>query len=1036
MKNNYRLIGHTIICTMVVIGLLPSVPATTFAEEDSSEKIVSQQAEEISKGIVNAGFEMPLEDEKTITGWTPDSGTPGVSLSTEKSNTGTQSLKFEDGSDKAGLRVLSEKVAVIPGESYLAKVMTNVESQTHNIVYEVHYYDGKNNEIKDKVKIELFGNLPKNQWTELKVFTDVPENAAYARLAFYSGAISLTKAFFDDVTWELAAGDVPLDRNYETPVNHGEMVQVQLGQASVIQENSLGENEVYYHSNGLPGTFSVLDAETGELKFSQVIADTEALWAMTVGSDKNVYFAGTADGKLYRYLPEEKKVEELGANPSDVWVWDIEASTDGKIYGSTYPHASVFEYDIATGKFRDYGNVKEGQQYARGIAVTDKYIYVGIGTTKHLFKIDRATGEKEEVDIEGHSGQAGMIENMFIVNGKLLVSVGSITMLVLDLETNEILNTFSYSNMISEPSPLNENIIYYKFKNELFQYDFELNKSTLIEGIPLLPDTVRVKDMEWINLSSGETVLAMVTQYGEYIQYNPTNNTVEFIELDISSQAVAIQALHSGEDGKLYMGGYQRGLSIYNPFTDEIEVNIPSFAQPEGIGFLNGKVYYGTYVGAIMYSYDPLKPVDLNSNPNFEYDITDHQDRPFTITSGDDKLFVGTVPDYGVLGGVLAIYDEKTDTWSQYRNVVQDQSIIGLAYKDGKLYGSTSVWGGLGIDPKATEAKIFVWDVKTGQKIEEFTPEIPGIDETPRMIGELSFGPDGNLWGAIDGTIFAMNPDTKEIVKSKVIRPSLYNSSKWLPYRLQWAPDGMLYTTLSRKLIAIDPETLAHKVLVEDFMNNMTVGANGSIYYALGSELHEIAIPETDATLSTIKVDGEILTNFTPGLQKYTVSAKDKTSLVAEASQPGAQVNIIDGDEISIIQVSATDGKSVKEYRVHWVNKPEYAVDITATFVGKKNNIIEKLLPNEKITANVEVFNKQNKNQDILMLLELLNEEGNVVGSSQSSRTIPKNKTMKMSSKLNMPADVKGYALRLTVWEGKKIKENMVPVSDEFIIKN
>src|SRR5690606_12648454 len=146
-------------------------------------------------------------------------------------------------------------------------------------------------------------------------------------------------------------------------------------------------------------------------------------------------------------------------------------------------------------------------------------------------------------------------------------------------------------------------------------------ESKLIEGIPLLPDTVRVKDMEWINLSSGKTVLAMVTQYGEYMLYDPISNTIEFIELDLSSQAVAIQALHSGEDGKLYMGGYQRGMSIYNPFTKEIEVNLPSFAQPEGIGFLNGKVYYGTYVGAIMYSFDPQKPVDLNNNPNFEYDI-------------------------------------------------------------------------------------------------------------------------------------------------------------------------------------------------------------------------------------------------------------------------------------------------------------------------------------------------------------------------------------------------------------------------------
>ena len=1007
---------------VLLISLLPAQPASFFAEEIESQG-----------NVVNAGFEMALNEDGSIPGWTPESGASGISISTSTFNNGSQSLHFKDASDKAGLRVLSDKFPVVAGKAYLSKVMTNVVNQTHNIVSEVRYYDQNDRLISDKIKQELFGNLPKNQWTELKVFTDVPTNAVTARIAFYSGGISLTEAYFDDVTFELAEVDKPLERDYNDPTNLGEMVQVQLGQASVIQENQMGENEVYYHSNGLPGTFSVLDAETGELKFSEVIKDTEALWAMTVGSDKNVYFAGTGDGKLYRYVPELKKIEELGVNPSDDWVWDLEASEDGKIYGSTYPHASVFEYDIATGEFRDYGTIKEGQQYARGIAVTDEHIYVGIGTTKHLFKVNRVTGEKEEIIIEGHSGQDGMIENIFIVNDRLLVSVGSITMLVIDPETNEVVHTFQYSNMISEPSPHNANLIYYKFQNRLYQYDFSVNQSTVIEGIPMLPDTVRVKDMEWITLTSGETVLAMVTQYGEFMLYNPTSNSVKFIELDISSQAVAIQALETGHDGKLYMGGYQRGMSIYNPFTKELEVNIPSFAQPEGIGFLNGKVYYGTYVGAMMYSYDPLEDVDLNSNPKFEYDITDQQDRPFAITSGDDKLFVGTVPDYGILGGVLAIYDEKTDEWSQHRNVVQDQSIIALAYKDGKLYGGTSVWGGLGVDPKATEAKIFVWDVETGEKIEEFTPNIPGIDETPRMIGGLSFGPDGNLWGAVDGTIFAMDPVTKEIVKSKVIRPSLYNSSKWFPYRLQWAPDGMLYTTLSRKLIAIDPETLEYKVLVEDFMNNMSLGVDGSIYYALGSKLYQIAVPETDATLKSITADGKVLPGFSPGRTNYTISSAHKMDIEAKTSEEGAQVEIVTSENSTLIKVTATDGISELEYKIDW-EKPEYAMDIKTIFTNKIGEVINQLLPNDMITAEIEVTNTKNKNQDIIVMMELLNEKNEVVDVTNASRTIPKNQTKNMSTKIKLPSNIKGYKLKVTAWEGKELKENMIPLSDEVII--
>ncbi|MEH7388072.1 WD40 repeat domain-containing protein, partial [Bacillus sp. JJ1521] len=670
-----------------------------------------------------------------------------------------------------------------------------------------------------------------------------------------------------------------------------------------------------------PGTFSVLDAETGELKFSKVIANTEAVWAITIGPDKNVYFAGTSDGKLYRYVPELKEVQDLGANPSAAWVWDIEATDDGKIYGATYPGAGVFEYDINTGKFKNFGSVTD-QDYARGLAVDGDYIYVGIGTTKHLYKINRHTGEKEELLIEGHSGENGFIQDVWVVNGKLLVAVTTINMIVVDPETMEIEGSFAFSNMISEPDPNHPNMIYYKNGTHLFKYDLNTNVETLLEGIPILPDTPRVKDMAWITLSTGETVLSFITQYGEYMLFNPETNELNFVALDLAATAVAIQSLETGPDGKLYMGGYQRGMSVYNPFSNEIEVNISSFAQPEGIGFLNDKVYYGTYVGAIMYSYDPNQPVDLNSNPQLEYDIKDEQDRPFAITSGDNKLFVGTIPDYGVLGGVLAIYDEDTGEWFQQRNVVQDQSIISLAYHDGKLFGGTSVWGGLGIDPKAEEAKIFVWDVEKGEKITEFTPQIPGIDVTPRMIGDLSIGPDGYLWGAVEGTIFKMDPETYEVVDSKVIRPSLYNSSKWFPYRLQWGPDGMLYTTLSRSLIAIDPETLDYKVLVEDFMNSMTVGVDGSIYYAIGSELHKIGVPETDATLKSITIDGEALEGFQPGATRYTLYTNQTENIVAEATQAGTTVEIVHSTDKTEIKVTGTDGKSTLTYTILWTDEP------------------------------------------------------------------------------------------------------------------
>ncbi|RKN86221.1 S-layer homology domain-containing protein [Paenibacillus ginsengarvi] len=922
----------------VKVGLYSGFPSLTKVYVDDANITVvpfttPPQEQGPAASIVNPGFEAAL-DNSNIPGWSIAAGTSGeIGLDSNIVRSGLKSLHFKDTSTTAGLRVISSGVSVTPGASVMLKSNVYVINQTHNIVPEIRFYNTAGDPIS--VKQELFGSvtLGTNKWTEMRISSTVPAGTAYAKAALYSGDPSLTEAYFDDISLDVIPPEEPLNREYEAPVNLGPMVNVNLGQSGAIQTNAKGENEVYFVTNGLPGTFYALDAETGALKFKQDIPKTEATWAMTVGSDKNVYFAATGDGNLYRYVPAEKKVEALGYNTADNWVWDIE-EIDGKIYGGTYnpdTHGKLFEYDIATKQFRNYGTVKSGQQYVRGIAVDEQYIYAGLGTTVQLFKVDRVTGEKTEIVIPGHTGVTNTIADVFKVKNKLFVSVSTVNMVVWDLETNTIDASFTYSNMISEPNPGNTDEIYYKDVSKLYKYNISTKKSTEIPLTVPLPDTTRVKDMTWIQLKSGEkagkTVLAMVTQYGEYMLYDPTDHWLSFVELAIEPQPVRIQGIERGFDGRLYFGGYQRGMSIYNPFTNKIDVNVSSFAQPEGIGFMNNKVYYGTYVSAIMYSYDPAEPVLLNKNPKYEYKVS-HQDRPFAITSGDNKLFVGTVPDYGFLGGALAIYDEATDTWKQYNHeqVVKNQSIIGLAYKDGLLYGGTTVWGGLGIEPSEPQAKIFVWDVANERKIDEITLNIPGIDEAPRMIGELSFGPDGLLWGAVDGTIFAMDVQTKQIVKSKMIQPSTYSTSKWMPFHLRWAPDGMLYTTLSRKIIAVDPETLKYKIIVNDFLNSMTIGIDGSIFYApdAGVSLSRIAVPETDATLAAITVNGTVLEGFSPGVLEYTAAIPANANIQAMATEALATISkeTIQDSKQTIIRVTAKDGKSKLEYKINHRSTP------------------------------------------------------------------------------------------------------------------
>ena len=907
-----------------------------------SEEEPDDMAPDYPKTFANGDFEEVSEDG--IPGWhvTESHDDSTVEVSTQYSYSGENSLYFHDNTADAGLRVSSDPVMATAGKTYVADVEAYIIYQSHRIVLELEFYD-RNGQLLSK-ETSLFNNLPTEVWTTLPVRADAPVGTTYAQMNFYSGGVSFTEVYFDDATFSEMEQKEELVTNLGEPVEVGQPVKVPLAQGGIIGTTPEGDNEVYMVANGDPGVFHALDAETGALKFKEPLESRDStVWAMTFGADDRLYFASESTGLLYRYDPVEKVMDDVGRIPSgDTKVWALTATEDGKIFGGTYPGADVFEYDIETGEFESFGRAHPDEEYVRGITATDTHVYAAIGSNKHLIKIDRKTKEKEELVIESdeysdhQSGENGFYSDIWIIDGKLFIQSGSGNILVVEEDTLEPIQLFSVSDQISLPSPYDSDLIYFKADEELYTYNLTSNEVERVEGLPLLPDTPRVKSLEWIDLQDGEkagrTVLAITTQYSEYFIYDPVDHTIEFIELDVEPQAVNIQSLETSNDNKIYIGGFQRGLSILNPENDEIEKTFGTFRQAEGIGFKDDIAYFGTYTGAQIYRYDPNEPDHFGStdahNPGFVYKVPDSQDRPFVVTSSDDHVFIGSVPFYGLLGGSLTIYDEENDSWESHRNVVENQSIIGLAYKDGLLYGGTSIWGGQGGSPEATEAKIFIWDVNSGEKIKEFTPEIPDIDQTPKMIGALSFGEDGLLWGAVDGTIFAMDPDTFEVVKSEVILQSTYSSSKWNPHYLRWGNDGLLYTTLARKLVVIDPDTLEHKVFDElGTVHNMTLADDGTVYYAdANSTLYKLpVVKDNNADLKDLKINGDTIESFDPLTTDYEYllpSGWDGPyEITAEPISDDAHVMIKQADGIpgtATIKVIAKDGRTTKIYKVHF----------------------------------------------------------------------------------------------------------------------
>ena len=639
-----------------------------------------------------------------------------------------------------------------------------------------------------------------------------------------------------------------VDKTFSEPIDLGHpIVNVAIYDASFGIED--GRPVMYTTASGTPAIFQVVDLLGREVLRTFPLDGSESSWSHVTLPDGTVYIGGSGgSGPLYQYSPETKQLRKLGHIGENV-AYDLSYDEQGRIYFGTYPNAKVGRYDPATGEFRDYGTMAPGQSYVRSTAYLDGYLYAGIGIEGSVVKLNVETGEKETIELPTYGGavQPGMVYQLdaagkYIVAG---ISGGNNALLFYDTETGEWADQYFLNNKgihLSYGKP-GSNKVYFVQNNRLMEIDLE----TLEAADTGVSYGSFLRHTAWVDVPDDPELpgssLATVMFNGSVAYMNLETKVTKIVPYPLAGNPIPIQALEKGPDGKLYMSGYPGGKgTVYSPDTGDMQ----SFAlgQAEGMGSYGDKLYLGVYPGAHIYELDTTQPIADGVNPKMIGDIPG-EDRPFMITSGEGKVFIGTIPDYGHLGGALTVYDpgkSGDEAFVVHKNVIHNQSIVGLAVRDGKLYGSTTVAGGLGIDPTEPAAKIFVWDIESGSKIKEAVPDIPDATVQPKMISGLTFGPDGLLWAAADGTIFAMDPETLNVVKSRNIYPAVSNFGRWRPVYIRWGDDGLMVTTLAGKLTVIDPDSLDYVTLANTSL--MTLGDDGHIYYAGGATLYKIEVSE------------------------------------------------------------------------------------------------------------------------------------------------------------------------------------------------
>jgi streptogramin lyase len=593
----------------------------------------------------------------------------------------------------------------------------------------------------------------------------------------------------------------------QTPELHGVELATFRGVGAVLSKlvgsgRVAGSERLWCSYAYMGGSFEIvaIDPVSGASDVYPSPVKTESgAWAMALGPDGKLYVGTLPHAHMLRLDPATGAFTDLGRpSPTETYIWQLALGSDRRLYGCTYPSCKLVRYDPASGRMEDLGRMDPREQYARFVAASgDGFIYVGIGTGRaHLVAYEIRTGEHRDILPEAQQ-----------VTGTAVVAAG---------EGGVV---FAY---VGE----------HRFRLQGWQ-------AVPISAAEYRPAAARLRDGRVVTLE-GNNLRVMDPRTRQSIS-RPVRYTGKEIDLF---------RLGLGPDGMLYAStALPSYLSRMDPLTGSL-TTLGQLGGGECYSFLS----YGQVVLAAAYSsqaplmiYHPGRlfhpGVTPQDNPQLiHFPGEEGTWRPQAMIPGPDgKVYLGAIPGYGKLGGPLAVFDPAAGTVEAYPQIVKDQSPVSLAIARASsggnwwVVGGTTVLGGGGATPLAAEAKLFLWDPRTRQKLFETVPV-----GKAQAITDVMALPDGPVFGIADGTAFVFDTRTRQVIDRARLPFSgpIYNA-------IAVGPDGHLYGLYSGGVFSVDPHTYAVRI-VGTLPQRVTAGfamKGSTIFYAAGPHILRCDLP-------------------------------------------------------------------------------------------------------------------------------------------------------------------------------------------------
>ncbi|MFD0959047.1 cadherin-like beta sandwich domain-containing protein [Paenibacillus chungangensis] len=762
--------------------------------------------------LINPGFEQTNTDG-TVPGWSQTYGNGGISVTSEVARSGQFALKIVD-PDQANYGYSTSLIPATEDLTYVATVYVQAASQNAFLYLQFHDADGVRIGHKSVAGGQAEG------WTAITATLKAPAGTASVSVLLYSGLSATGVAYFDDVIL-LEQDD---NANTQHVVRLGTAINSVTIPHAAYGQGPNGKNYIYTTSIGNPAVLTVMSSETGERVATFPLQNAGYSWGSVVAPNGHVYIGTQRNGLLYRHIPGSGTVENVGkAIDSESHIWRVASDEAGNIYGGTYPNGKVFKYDATSDTFTDYGQMAAGEKYVRSIAYGGGKVYAGTGAVQaKIVELDPATGQKQNIPLPAAYSAHKEVYDLTYTDGLLFARMtysdpdsplNNVT-LVYDVSEGEWIHELE-GTIGLDVSPVGpDGKVYFVQNGMLTSYDKATGD---VQPTSFSFNGAASRGFGWqvLNLSGWNgPSLVTTTSRGSIHAYNPIANEGITIQGDPLGSANSIRSISKGPDGNIYVGGYLSPSSMtrfrLDTFTME---SLRGISQVEGMGVFQDELYLGVYPGATVYKYDPELPYDSTKQSNpiaLDLDLSVYnQDRPFAFSDAGGLLAIGTVPIVGKLGGAISIYDPQTDSVDVYPQIVENESPMTLAYKDGFLYGGTTVWGGISAEPVEHNGTLFIFNMNTREKVFEVEP-LPG----ERAITSLTFGPDGMLWGLTNGKLFTFDPTTRQVVQSKELYPYTWTDIVLAGGTLNFHSDGYLYGEAAGRIFRLNPQTWEHETLV------------------------------------------------------------------------------------------------------------------------------------------------------------------------------------------------------------------------------